>query len=234
LYRHKPLVRYTALAFADRAVRVQSAQGRQESDSPTDVVWSRFSELLSAFDGFSRIYTDGSKEETAVGAAAVTDSVVLVKRLPDHTSIFSAEARAILLALGATERSVIDRFLIISDSLSCLLAIKNQKLTNPLILELVSRVHELISSEKKLVFMWLHSHVGLGLGDNSAADAAAKAALGLAAGTVPVPFADFYASVNRYVKRKWQLAWNAIANCMQLSQLFTVQRPLNCLGDRIS
>ena len=68
----------------------------------------------------------------------------------------------------------------------------------------------MISSGKKLVFMWLPSHVGLG--NNKAADAAAKAALGLAAGTVPVPSTDFYASVNRYVRSKWQQAWDAKTN----------------------
>jgi hypothetical protein len=74
----------------------------KKSDTPTDVFRSRFNEL-SAFDGFSRICADGSKEEAAVAAAAVTDSVVLVKRLPDDASIFSAGARAILLALGAID-----------------------------------------------------------------------------------------------------------------------------------
>lgn len=91
----------------------------------------------------------------------MADSVVLVKRLPDHASTFSVEARAILLALGAIERSVINRFPIVSDYLSCLLAIQNRKLTSPMILEIVSRVHDLISSGRKLVFMWLPSHIGL-------------------------------------------------------------------------
>jgi hypothetical protein len=48
--------------------------------------------LLSAFDGFSRAYSDGPKEEAAFAAAAVTDSVVLVKLLADHASIFPVEA----------------------------------------------------------------------------------------------------------------------------------------------
>jgi hypothetical protein len=50
----------------------------------------------------------------------VTGSVVFVKRLLDHSSIFSAEARAILLTLGAAEQSTYDRFVVLSDSLSCL------------------------------------------------------------------------------------------------------------------
>jgi hypothetical protein len=105
---------------------------------------------------------------------------------------------------------VTGRFLILCDSLSCLLVVKNRKFTTPLILEIASRVHEQISSGQKIVFMWLPSHVGLS--GNSAADAAAKAAMGLVAGTAPVPFVDFYASVNRYVKCKWLLAWDAETN----------------------
>jgi hypothetical protein len=58
--------------------------------------------------------------------------------------------------------------------------------------------------------MWLPTHVGFG--GHSAADAAAKAALRLAAGTVPIPFSDFNASVNNYLRCKWQLVWEAQTN----------------------
>jgi ribonuclease HI len=121
---------------------------------------------MSIFDGYSRTHTDGSKEDAA--AAAVTESVVLVKRLPDHSSIFWAEARAILLALDVAEQSTYDRFVVLSDSLSCQQAIQNRKRSNMSILETVSRVHELIVRGKKVAFMWLTRHVGVG--GNSAAD----------------------------------------------------------------
>jgi hypothetical protein len=64
-----------------------------------------FNESISVCDGYSRIYTDGSKEDAA--------AVVLIQRLSDHSSIFSAEARVILLALDANEQSTYD------DSWSC-------------------------------------------------------------------------------------------------------------------
>jgi hypothetical protein len=54
----------------------------KKSGTPSDVFWSRLNEVLSTFDGFSRIYTDGSKEEGACAAAAVTEYAVLVKHLP--------------------------------------------------------------------------------------------------------------------------------------------------------
>jgi hypothetical protein len=81
------------------------------------------------FDGYSRIYTDGSKEDAAVAAAAVMESVVLVKRLLDHSS-FSAEARTILLVLGTADQSTYDRFAVLCDSLSCLKGIQNGKIAN--------------------------------------------------------------------------------------------------------
>jgi hypothetical protein len=98
-----------------------------------------------------------SKEDAAVAAAAVTESVVFVKRLPDHSSIFSAEAGAILLTLGAAEQSMYDRFVVLSDSLSCPQAIQNRKHISMSILEIVSRVHELIARGKKEALMWLYT-----------------------------------------------------------------------------
>jgi hypothetical protein len=40
------------------------------------------------------LYADGSKDGEAVAATAVSSYGTLVKRLPDHSSVFSAEARA--------------------------------------------------------------------------------------------------------------------------------------------
>ena len=138
---------------------------------------SKVNELLVAYAGYERIYTDGSKAGTAVAAAALSGPRLSVKRLPNGSSISSAEFRAILLALNIADMSVNERILILSDSLSCLQSIDNQKLNHPLILEIVTVVHRLTLNGKQLVFMWLPSHAGLA--GNVAADAAAKAALNL-------------------------------------------------------
>ena len=55
-------------------------------------------ELLSDYNGYTRIYIDGSKIGEAAGAAAVL-APPQVSNTPNHSSIFTAEARAILLAL---------------------------------------------------------------------------------------------------------------------------------------
>jgi hypothetical protein len=78
--------------------------------------------------GLHKNCTDGSKQKSA--AAAVIVNKVLVKRLPDHASILSAEAQAILLALALNiiSQSSNQQFLILSDSLSCVEAIKKTEI----------------------------------------------------------------------------------------------------------
>jgi hypothetical protein len=64
-----------------------------KSDVSTDIFRSHFNESISVFDGYSRIYTDGTKDDAAAAGAAVTESVVSVKRLSDHSSIFCFKNR---------------------------------------------------------------------------------------------------------------------------------------------
>jgi hypothetical protein len=74
-----------------------------KSETPSYVFHTGLNQILSNFDGFTRLYTDGSKDGPSVAAAAICGTRIIIKRLPNHSSIFSAEARAILLALETIE-----------------------------------------------------------------------------------------------------------------------------------
>jgi hypothetical protein len=95
-----------------------------------------------------------------------------------------------LLALNIVDMSGNERFLILSDSLSCLQSIENRKLTlwfsNLLFSFIVLSV-----DGKQLAFMWLPRHTGLA--GNVSACAAAKAALNLPESLIPVPYSDLSA-----------------------------------------
>ena len=65
---------------------------------------------------FDTIYTDGSKIDEKVGAAATWDFGELKTQLPKHSMIFSAEAVAL------------KKFIVFTDSLSCLQSIQNKDL----------------------------------------------------------------------------------------------------------
>ena len=71
----------------------------KKSESNPHLLKESFHQLQSQFIDNQCIYTDGSKEENKVGCATFTNGNCKTLRLPDGSSIFTAEAKAIDLAL---------------------------------------------------------------------------------------------------------------------------------------
>ena len=87
--------------------------GTKSNTSP-DLFLSLYNKLVCEnYEGYSSIFTDGSEQGVSVAAAAVSHDKVLVKRLPNHASIFSAEAIDILLALDIISQSTNRHLLIL-------------------------------------------------------------------------------------------------------------------------
>ena len=55
--------------------------------------------MRSHYKNNQQIYTDGSKEDSKVGCAVISDNNSNMQRIPDDSSIFTAEAKAVDLAL---------------------------------------------------------------------------------------------------------------------------------------
>ena len=51
------------------------------------------------YKNYQQIYTDGSNDDTKVGCAVTSDNHSNMQRIPDDSSIFTAEAKAVDLAL---------------------------------------------------------------------------------------------------------------------------------------
>ena len=96
-------------------------------------------------------------------------------RLPDDSSIYTAEWRAILLALKHVYYSKEKSFLIFSDSLSSLQSILNLKYDHPVLVQILELYTEMTREGREIVFIWVPGHVGIR--GNSAADSAAMNAL---------------------------------------------------------
>jgi ribonuclease HI len=157
----------------------------------------------------THIYTDGSKDHSGTACAAVSKGRLLLCRLPNEASIFTAEARAILLALKIVETTHTNQFIIFSDSLSCLQAIQSPCWKNPVILDILEKTHILSVSGKEVKFCWLPSHVGIK--GNEAADRGAKAALLLDIDPhIRLPFSDLKQTINKYFQQTWQEQWNVM------------------------
>ena len=179
-----------------------------DKTSQTDplVFRTKYYELLSNFPSYETIFTDGSKDGDTAGSACVTPSDTYKCRLPDNASIFSAEIKAIDLALDHIEQSRSLDFIIFSDSLSVFQSLHNRHIENPLLLDVVLKHNEL-TELNRFVFCWLPSHVGIK--GNEKADIAAKSALTFNISDLKIPFTDFKPSINTFVHNKWQMSWNA-------------------------
>jgi len=173
--------------------------------------YTKFQELLhSCFINYVVIFTDGSKANTAVAAAAVAPDKTLKNRLPDAASIYSAEAVAILLALKYVHRSRAGSFLICSDSQSVLQALEGGGAQNPLISKVRIRLEQACSRNKTVEFCWVPSHVGIN--GNERADKAAREALQLEPLPIELPHTDFKQHIREYIRNKWQRQWNLQTN----------------------
>ena len=153
------------------------------------------------------VYTDGSKDNDRVGCAAIINNISIKRRLPNNASIFTAEIKAIDLALDAIAESEDDHFIIFSDSLSVLLSLENKKLDNPLVVNLLHKLHLLSTAHKTIFFCWIPSHIGIR--GNEAADMAAKESLDFNITASQVPYTDLKPHINSFIANKWQERWSS-------------------------
>ena len=143
-----------------------------KKDTPSHVYIQKFNEIKDQYSYCIPIYTDGSKDNDRVGCGLIINNLSIKQRLPSNASIFTAEVTAIDLALDTIAESDDDHFIIFSDSLSVLLSLHNKKMDNPLILQLLQKLHHLSCAHKIIHLCWIPSHIGIR--GNEAADMAAK------------------------------------------------------------
>ena len=127
-------------------------------------------------------------------------------RIPDGSSIFTAEAKAIDLALDLVDNcNSHDKFIIFSDSFSVLQALNHTSSKNPQIQNILQK-HHTISKYKTIVYCWIPSHIGIR--NNERVDKKAKESLNLEQTVFKIPFNNYKPFINRYISDKWQTSWN--------------------------
>ena len=116
------------------------------------------------------------------------------QRIPDDSSIFTAEAKAIDLALDFISTcDANNKFIIFSDSLSVLKAMNHTSSKNPQIQKLLEKCHELLAY-KEIALCWIPSHIGIQ--GNEMVDKQAKTSLSLEPTSFKIPFSNFKPSIN--------------------------------------
>ena len=163
-----------------------------------------FSEYRDQHHDANFIFTDGSKSGENVGAAAVYQDRVHSVRIPDKASIFTAEIRALQLALTIIKISNRRKFIICMDSLSVMQSLCSMLETNPLITQFLDDYTEV--KDREIILCWVPSHVGIQ--GNESADQAAKEALNLEVTDMFIPHSDYKESINKYVVALWREYWS--------------------------
>ena len=129
-------------------------------------------------DSYFEAYTDGSKSEHKVAAAAFftkDPDNPKTTRLRDGSSVFNAELEGILLALKKfLTLSQPKNFIIYTDSLSAVEGLRNKTFKTKNVKHFYNLLKK-ISPQTQLVIAWVPSHVGIS--GNEKADRLAKAAL---------------------------------------------------------
>ena len=179
---------------------------------------AKFNEFREAQGSHDEVYTDGSKMNERVGAAAVTNRHFqngettcrqLSKRLPDNSTIFAAEATAISLALNYYQHMgpVHHDVVVYSDSMSCLQAIEGEDTENPFICHIMNLLWSLSDKGTRVRFCWVPSHCGID--GNERVDQLAKETLNQDIDPLAsVHYTDMKPLVNSYIQKLVQTKWD--------------------------
>ena len=181
-----------------------TADKKDISEAP--YLLNKFRELKHKYSNHKFVYTDGSKDANNVGAGVVMGEVSHKTGLHKDATVFTAELVAIKEALGLIAHENSSHFVIFSDSLSALEAIKGKNCDTTLVIDILVEVFNLLNSDKHVVFAWVPSHVGIP--GNEKADQTAKAALNEPVSDIRIPYTDLGARVREFVRNSWQELWD--------------------------
>ena len=168
----------------------------------------RFLEVNDYYENknFVPVYTDGSKADNYVSSSAVFPVDSFKVNLHEHTSIFTAEAVALKLAVQHIQREAIRKSVIYSDSLSCLQALQNKNMDNPILREIIHILSYLGEVGSQVEFCWIPGHTGIK--GNEKADKIAKEHICHKIYEIKTPYSDFKPRISQYVNSLFQAKWD--------------------------
>jgi len=138
-----------------------SLNSSAKSETNPGVFKSKYLQICDELPGYCQIYTDGSKTNNGTAAAAVSCDAVKSLHLTSHASIFTAELAALNLALDIIRRSRRKKFVVFSDSLSGLVAIRNCHVETEYVQKFIKNYGQLVNSGKTITLIWIPGHTGI-------------------------------------------------------------------------
>ena len=179
-----------------------------KKNSSDEVTKKLFLEHDEVHNGAYKIFTDGSKSNEGVGLAVVTKDSYEVAKLPNMTSVYTAELSAINRALALVHRTNKKNFVIYSDSKSALESLNSCNPSHPLVLKAREWLFRISCRHKIVSFCWVPAHVGIG-GNEKADQEAKKVCKQRTLDVQKVPYFDMKLPIRKYIRGKWQERWSS-------------------------
>lgn len=191
-----------------------------KDETSAEVYWNLFQSHKHIVD--IEIYTDGSKGENGVGAAAIilkgNQRVELTRKLHDISSIFTAELLAIEISLVNIKRFKDKSCVVYTDSLSSIQAIQGSKVDDRRIGAILETIAKLDQQNVTVCFCWIPGHAGIR--GNEEVDLLAKRACRKSSiDKAVVPSTDCKAYIKQVVKKRWQNRWENITDNKKLRSI---------------
>jgi len=151
-----------------------------------------------------------------VGSAAICGTTTKTVRISNGVTILSA----ITMALNIIYRKKENNFIIFSDSMSSLQAVKSFRLELDLVYQIIKDYFHLTESGKRIVICWIPSHVNIP--GNEKADSATKSALTLPITKMKIPAIEYIPRISQFCLKEWQDIWN----CCDSNKLHAIYQTL--------
>lgn len=175
--------------------------------SPAELIRQHFLHLQNKFP-YTAFYTDASKTATAVACAAHGPNFASTRTLNRNTSIFTAEAHAILITLEHIIQTKTQQSIIYTDSLSVVTALHYGKPSRNIVLNrLVKEIMAAYALKQVIVVCWVPGHSGIP-GNELADQSAAAAALRCSVDVQQLPYLDWKPFIRKAIRQRWQQHWD--------------------------
>ncbi|KAE9528623.1 hypothetical protein AGLY_012198 [Aphis glycines] len=180
--------------------------------TPPIIYKNHLNEILQEHKHVNCYYTDTSRSEKGVGIAITNEDLTIRFKLPENCSIYTAEAIAILktveyVSLNHDHDNLRKNNLILSDSLSTLISLKNTFNTTDIAKLILQKISQASKTGIKIALIWIPGHSDIE-GNEKADQEAKKAAECTDTPTLNITtFADTKNQIKELFKIKWQTHW---------------------------
>lgn len=175
---------------------------------------SKFSKILknnirlaNSNQNIKILYTDGSVMNGRSAYAIIDDKKIYGSRLPDYTSIYTAELHAISKCVEIAATSECDEIIICTDSLSALQAIEKLAPKDQIAMRIRDQIQE--NTDKKFTIIWVPAHHDIE-GNEKADEAAKNFCKNSRTERIPITMRDMKALIKRHCREKFSEDWTKV------------------------